>query len=641
MKFLCPSCKAKYQLADEKVAGRSVRMKCRKCGHMIHVSSADAIANSSAPPPADAPITTESTVTAEALAEPVKIEAPVADKPVAPAKPETPAPSKVAARAGGQTPDPAKVEAPKPETPPPPRARLGSRPDTGEKSRPQASPDGAAKEPLPAAGPSRTALPRGPSATRPEVKKPASTPLKPALSGAAKATLQGTGPNMPTPAAAAPAAAAKAAPPAKPTAPAKPTKPAAKPLTAGVAARPLTGTGAGARAAVAASPALEDIPRFEDADDEEPTHIAEPGALASALAGAFTAAVKQTSHSVVTDPLNLPGDEWFVGINGVPVGPIRLAELRERASAGGVGRESLVWRDGFEEWRPLKNFPELVAIVEESLSNARASIVAASAAIKPMPDQLVSAPMASAPAASTGAGVTEDLELAGVPPRRGASSPAAWLAMVVAILFGVTLGFVLFGRTDQRNAVQDKPQAPPVPSATVPAAKPEAQEPTEETVVTADPKTPGIKSTASTSKSAAKPEPDSKLGSGLKGLNGLSGLAPGSTKGPGGEGSGSNTGGQLDATALQSTVARYTPSVKRSCWQPALDTRDKDAPGSARVTAQITVGPSGSVQNVTPSADPRGYRGLSNCIAARVRGWQFPPSGGPTTFNVPFVFVAQ
>src|SRR5262245_61991799 len=51
MKFLCPSCKAKYQIADEKVAGRSVRMKCRKCGHVIQVTSADAVASSSAPPP--------------------------------------------------------------------------------------------------------------------------------------------------------------------------------------------------------------------------------------------------------------------------------------------------------------------------------------------------------------------------------------------------------------------------------------------------------------------------------------------------------------------------------------------------------------------------------------------------------------
>src|SRR6187551_2530248 len=55
MKFLCPSCKAKYQIGDEKVAGRSVRMKCRKCGYVIQVSSVpglgDALPGSEPPPP--------------------------------------------------------------------------------------------------------------------------------------------------------------------------------------------------------------------------------------------------------------------------------------------------------------------------------------------------------------------------------------------------------------------------------------------------------------------------------------------------------------------------------------------------------------------------------------------------------------
>ena len=40
MKFLCDQCKAKYQIADDKVAGKTVRMKCRKCGHMIEVRAA-------------------------------------------------------------------------------------------------------------------------------------------------------------------------------------------------------------------------------------------------------------------------------------------------------------------------------------------------------------------------------------------------------------------------------------------------------------------------------------------------------------------------------------------------------------------------------------------------------------------------
>ena len=39
MKFICENCKAKYQIGDDKIAGRSVRMKCRRCGHEIHVTA--------------------------------------------------------------------------------------------------------------------------------------------------------------------------------------------------------------------------------------------------------------------------------------------------------------------------------------------------------------------------------------------------------------------------------------------------------------------------------------------------------------------------------------------------------------------------------------------------------------------------
>src|SRR6202044_2410640 len=40
VKFLCDQCKAKYQISDDKVAGKTVRMKCRKCGHLIEVRAA-------------------------------------------------------------------------------------------------------------------------------------------------------------------------------------------------------------------------------------------------------------------------------------------------------------------------------------------------------------------------------------------------------------------------------------------------------------------------------------------------------------------------------------------------------------------------------------------------------------------------
>src|SRR5437868_1722751 len=50
MKFLCGNCKAKYQIADEKASGRTLRMKCRKCGHDILIDGHTMPA--SAPPPA-------------------------------------------------------------------------------------------------------------------------------------------------------------------------------------------------------------------------------------------------------------------------------------------------------------------------------------------------------------------------------------------------------------------------------------------------------------------------------------------------------------------------------------------------------------------------------------------------------------
>ncbi len=393
----------------------------------------------------------------------------------------------------------------------------------------------------------------------------------------------------------------------------------------------------------------------EDDGEDEQTRIAAPGALA----GAFSAAVSEHVPASVADPLNMPGDEWFVGINGVPVGPIRLSELRTKAASGAITKESLVWRDGFEEWRPLKSFPELAAIVEEGLSSTRASLpndpAAAAAALSaatpgaprvgtladPFAPTAAQGSSATPGAAVTGAAVvTDDVDFAHLR-RRSGTSPAAWLAIGVAMLFGITLGFVLFGRS---QPVADKVEKPAEssrgPAQPVPAAAKQDTSP-DETVVAADPKAPS-KGSGGTVKTATKTESDSKLTGGLKGL-GLSGLSANGPKGPGeNSGSAASAGGQLDSAALQSTVARYTPSVKRGCWQPALDSRDKDAPGSARVSVAITISPSGSVQDVSVNGgDPRGYRGLASCIAGRVRGWQFPASGGTTTVNVPFVFVAQ
>lgn len=395
------------------------------------------------------------------------------------------------------------------------------------------------------------------------------------------------------------------------------------------------------------------VSSFADVDEDERTRIADAGALA----GAFSLAVGSSTDSHGPDSLSMPADEWFVGINGVPVGPIRLSELRSKAASGSVNRESLVWRDGFEDWRPLGTFPELSAIVDESLSSARASLtpftppVAQVLVPTPSAEASIAVPTTSSPEVEAYAGsnngvtgaavVTDELDVAGVPKRSG-TSPAAWIAVGIALLFGLTIGFVLFNKNAKTVEVVKYVDRPVAGAASNVVAAPDTSVAVSDAQnAPADPKNP-TKHTQPVAKSTSATttaEPDK----GLSGLKGLQGLSPG-PKGPDVSGPSGTVGGtgQLDGAQIQSTVSRYTGSVKRACWQPALDTRDKDAPTTARVNVAITVLPSGSVSNaVVNGGDPKGYRGLSQCISSRVRGWQFPPSGDTTTVNVPFVFAAQ
>lgn len=549
MKFLCPSCKAKYQIADEKVAGRSVRMKCRKCGFMIQVSSALA---SSSPLDSDPP---EQLSEAESSAPPPPPAAP------APVAAKGPAPSPTAPRVA---PAPAKLPATK-----------------------------------------GTALP----APRPPPGKAVGAVPKPG------------------------------APPARPSAP----KAAPAPSAAKAAPAPVVAAGI---AAPAKEPALSDLPRDFEGEDEV-TRMADAGALAGAFTQAFGGGASGPAE--VAAPLSMPGDEWFVGINGVPVGPIRLSELRSKAASGAVSKDSLVWRDGFEDWRPLKTYPELVAIVEEGVSSARASLTpftppaseARDMTAKPGAVAAVDAfATAQSPGAVTGSAVVTDDLSALVPPRRG-TSPMVWVAMVIAIALGLTVGFVLFGgQKAPEIKIVEKIVEVPAKGTENNGTPVGANNGIPETAVAADPQAP--KKTGTGSKAAVTPEGDAaKVNPGLKGLTGLSGLGPSGGPATGGPSGATGGGSQLDGGQIQSTVSRYTGSVKRRCWQPALDARAKDAPMTAKVTVTITVGGTGSVQNASTSGDPRGYSGLANCIASSVRSWQFPASGGTTIANVPFVFAGQ
>ncbi len=50
---------------------------------------------------------------------------------------------------------------------------------------------------------------------------------------------------------------------------------------------------------------------------------------------------------------------WYYGSNGNQHGPVEEAELRALIAAGAVGSQTLVWRDGMGDWKPLATVPEL------------------------------------------------------------------------------------------------------------------------------------------------------------------------------------------------------------------------------------------------------------------------------------------
>lgn len=498
MKFLCPQCKAKYRIADEKLAQRaSSRMKCRKCGHVIDIRSA-------------------------IVPESIRPGAPTSDED----DDEDRAPRKDVPRV-----------APAASAGVPPPRRVGGAP-----------------------------LPKRPASP---TKRPAVTPPR---RGGAAAAVQ--------------AVAEKAAPAVEDAAPEKP-----------IAAAPLR----------------------NEFEEELPTRIHDGGALTAA----FSLAVADSPGAAAPQPIQ---DEWYIGIDGSPLGPINLAQLREKASLGKATLDSLVWRDGFEEWKPLRDFPELVALVEEA-----------------KPSSIIIAEPHTVPAPAVGRGSLDSdlpsdvLEQIGARSRKTASHPAAWAAVLVAMAFGVTVGIVLFSKTEKQEIVKYV-EVPASAKASDPTTPGDTTQMLEDTTVSGgNSKRPGG-SGIKNDPVAAVPSAGKGL-SGLSGLNGLNGIGP-ATAGPD-VAKDTAPGGQLDGTSIQRVVANFSPSVRRGCWDQAISARAADAPSSARVGVVITISASGGVDNVTTTGDPKGYPNLAHCIEAKVRAWRFPRSSGTTTANVPFVFAVQ
>ena len=88
-----------------------------------------------------------------------------------------------------------------------------------------------------------------------------------------------------------------------------------------------------------------------------------PAAAGAALAGHHPGLALPVPVGLTAGAAEVP--EWHVSINDVPVGPIRLEEMAHKIDASAVSEYTLVWREGFDEWRPLATVPELMALLHE------------------------------------------------------------------------------------------------------------------------------------------------------------------------------------------------------------------------------------------------------------------------------------
>ncbi|XXX79657.1 GYF domain-containing protein [Sorangium sp. So ce134] len=738
MKFICDNCKAKYQIGDEKVAGKMVRMQCRRCGHLIQVSAS----------------VTESSVARALPVEPPRVAGD--DAQLAPPSDEAP---HVGAGAPGH--DTGAAGAPKP----PPSSR-------GQGAAP--SPPRPASQALPRPG----GAPRPPVAPR-AAPGPASNP-------------------RPAPAPATPAAA-----------------PAAQPAPAvGRAAQPAPATARAAQPAPATARAVQPAPAARTAQPAPAGPAASAARAAEPAPPAGAASVfKQTMSN--DRPLGkapavraTASEDWYVGVGGVPLGPVRLAVIREKALAGAVDGDSLVWREGFDEWLPLKNFPELLEIVTQaqttrvsaparristtgfsvvqpqvppstkSPSSSRvppiaaaaparsaarepeapgvserspavagavaaftaagtpaASPPAASAASAPAawpdvsgsagrahaagaaPVEVLADPFAAGPAAAAVSAPRADLapsasaEVAraaggvalggpapagalaaagpspatsragGVavggspsgpaapagalssaepaplvatpaslvetvaPRRRSGMSPIAYAFIAMAAAFGGVSAYVLLSPKPQ-TTVQvvtappshpaDLPTAAPPPP---PSVEPEAPPPAEAASARPEAASPGKPSAVTSQRPPTEKPVASATGAPID-RSGFGAGVPGPASGPGSQGAGSGLS-PLSQGEISGVVEANRPSVRRHCWQPALDARDRNASTTARVSASVVIGASGAVQSVSAGGSEKDYPGLASCIASRIKSWRFPPSSGSTPVTIPFVFAAQ
>lgn len=427
-------------------------------------------------------------------------------------------------------------------------------------------------------------------------------------------------------------------------------------------------------------------------------------------------------------------DEWHVAINDIPVGPMGRQEVARKISMGAVGPDSLAWREGLDDWLPVRHIAELAVLCKgppapASTPQPGAIPAAAPAPVPPAvappavapPAVAPPPPMAAAPQAplpSAAAAAPQAVPSAMAPPvqpapfdpaaragaaplggRHGANaaeapaeapavpisesiasqprpytnegdglgrapktslSAAQMFLLVCGGAFILTMGALLGARlVPQQSAVAPTATAPQptvVPDPTVKvSAEPEAiagntieldlQEIDGEAEQKAAAKRKASSRASKSSSGSAEDTGSAAVSAKAKQLTaaekaklarmgrGLNHSATDILKGSRTGNTASGGKGKLTAKQLSRVVSKGKRSLQR-CYEAAL--RGSGSDEAVRMDIELTVSSSGNVSRV--STRGKGLPGMNKCITRTVRMWRFPASAKSTVTKFPLVF---
>lgn len=586
MKFLCDACKTKYQIDDDKVAGKTVRMKCRKCEHLIEIRSPAASGAPSAPPSRRSP--TVPPPPASSAKAPLRAPA----KPPGPAR--RPAPTRpLLAHSTGQF-----------------RAQNPLSPTTQTLSRPGVAPlQGRAPTP-PRPGAPR-ALARPSELAHEAEETTTSGPLTEALSTTAAALDSLTDTSSP-----------------------------AKWFVAidGAPVGPLLVEDVRQRIGLGKINGDSLAWREGLGDWKKASEIAELSALFGPRNG-------QRPHSGVLprSPVAASVDEepdLATVMDAIPEDLVRAARaaLNEPPAPAPNPFMAEAFAPNSDPFAPAP----IVAPSGAALSMAAAATAsgidtsgAFHAGGEPLTAGVETSAAAAAPqvgfatAGAAGPSVEDPFY-----PAHAYKKPTPWIPiamLLTAVAFGITAAVVLFLPKAPQAQQDPKPVETAVASVRPAESEVPPPEPSAPVVEVEDTKHASTgKGGSGSGKSGAAAAPATSSGAAdlSKLLNPAGGGGGPTATNSGGGGGG---GGSLSQQQIERTVQSYMPGVRRGCWD------NSNAP-SGDVRASITIGGSGAVQSVSTQS---GDAALARCIEIKVKGWKFPPPGGSQTVNVPFKFLRQ